>query len=79
MDGCQWDVLEVNMLEEYPKTGYAMHTSTWKGCLKFVYDHLLQSGYSAKYLTIYCDDGKHIISRDTLISVMKQEYPEDFI
>ena len=78
-DGCQWDVLEVNMYEQYPPKGYAMHTSTWEGCLKFSYEHLLRKEYSVKHITIYCDEGRLVITKDILIDIMREEYPEDFI
>ena len=79
MDGCQWDVLAVNMYEEFPPIGYSMHTSTWEGCLKFSYDHLLQKEYTADHITIYCSDGKLVITKDILIDILKEEYPEEFI
>jgi hypothetical protein len=79
MDGCQWDVLGITMYEEFPPKGYSMHTQDWVGCLMFVYKHLMRSEYTVKDMTIYCSDGKFIMTKDVLTDILKQHYPEEFI
>lgn len=80
MDGCQWDVLHVNMYEEFPPKGYSMHTSDWACCLMFAYKYLLRPEYSVKAMTIYCcGTDKFTLTRDVLRDVLKQHYPEEFI
>ncbi len=80
MDGFQWEVLSAYMYEDYPEKGEAMHVNTWMNCLKFAYDYLLSDNGPAKTLTIYTnDDQKFVIDRKTVIDVLKNEYPEEFI
>lgn len=80
MDGMQWEVLGAYMYEDYPEKGDSMHTNTWMNCLKFAYDYLLTEKGVVKVLTIYTnDDQKFVIDRQTIIDVLKNEYPEEFI
>jgi hypothetical protein len=80
MDGFQWEVLAAYMYEYYPVQGNPGHINTWINCLKFAYDHLLTECGPTKFLTIYTnDDQKFVIDRQTIIDVLKKEYPEEFI
>lgn len=79
MDGCQWDVLDIQLYEELPIRGEPMHTSTWVGCLWFVYQHLMHQMYTAKKLKIYCKDDYFEIDKETVSKILKEYYPEEFI
>lgn len=80
MDGFQWEVLTAYMYEDGVPIGDEMRSGTWLECLKFTHDHLLEERSPAKFLTIYTnDDQKFVIDRQTIIDVLKNEYPEEFI
>jgi hypothetical protein len=79
MDGCQWDVLKIDMYEQFPPIGHSHHTSDWTGCLMFVYNHLMRSEYTVKDMTIYCSDGIFKMNKDEVINVLKEKFPEEFI
>jgi hypothetical protein len=79
MDGMQWEVLSAAMFEEYPVKGISMRTDTWLGCLMFAYTYLVAYSQPCKTLTIYTKDDKYVIDRETIIDVLKKEYPEEFI
>lgn len=79
MDGCQWDVLGIKLYEEFPPIGYSMHTSSWAGCLKFVYDHLMDKSYTVRKVKVYCNDDYFELDKAIITGVLKEYYPEDFI
>jgi hypothetical protein len=79
MDGCQWDVLDITMYEEFPPIGYSMHTSSWVGCLKFVYDHLMDKTYTVRKVKVYCKDDYFELDKAIITYVLKEYYPEEFI
>ncbi len=80
MDGFQWEVLAVYMYEDAVPIGDEMRSGTWLECMKFMHDHLLTRNSPAKFVTIYTNDNeKYIVNRDTVVGMLKKEYPEEFI
>ena len=79
VDGCQWDVLDIKMYEEYPPIGYSMHTSPWSECLWFVYQHLMAECYTVTRVKIFCKDDYFEIDKNIITNILKEYYPEEFI
>mgnify|MGYP000488102154 CR=1 FL=1 len=79
MDGCQWEVLDIKLFEEWPSNCNSMHTGTWSGCLWFVYQHLMADIYSVRKLKIFCKDDYFEIDKNIIANILKEYYPEEFI
>ena len=85
MDGCQWDVLAIDMFEESMDCiGNKMFEGQYIECLKFIYEHLLympnsRRRYNVKHITMRCPEHNYIIPIHDFEEMLKEHMPEEFI
>lgn len=85
MDGCQWDVLAIDMFEESMDCiGDKMFEGPYIECLKFIYEHLLympgyKRRYSVKHVKMHCPEHTYILSNDVFEEILKEHMPEEFV
>ena len=79
MDGCQWDVLSINMYSNEFILTHSMKIGTYVECIRFVYEHLMDRAYTAKEVTVYFPELTVKFTKQDCWEILAYHYPEEMI